>query len=355
MRVGVLTYHKCFNYGAYWQASCLANAVRARGHDAVILNHESWRATLREWICGLNPVTPAFSPLQAYPGYARKISGFLRAGARLPLSRKFALQQASNLEDFDMVIVGSDEVWNLKHPWYGGCPLFFGKGIRAGRLVSYAASFGNYPASEGLSPEIAEALRRFETISVRDDNSRELIQGALGVKPEIVLDPCLQFEPEPDSDCQLPDRPYAVVYGHSFSLAFANRVKQWARETDLRLISVGYHNAWVDENRHSATPDDFVHLMRSARAVATNFFHGCVFALRYGHPFVCEAMAYRAIKIRDLLALVGAEPHQLESENDAEIALNRLSEPLSPAIFARIDRLRESSANYLNRVLAEGT
>ena len=54
------------------------------------------------------------------------------------------------MESYDLVVVGSDEVWNLHHPWYGGCSLFYGDGINARRLVSYAASFGNYSAWNGL-------------------------------------------------------------------------------------------------------------------------------------------------------------------------------------------------------------
>jgi hypothetical protein len=33
--------------------------------------------------------------------------------------------------------------------------------------------------------------------------------------------------------------------------------------------------------------------MARAEAVATNFFHGCVFALLNDTPFVCETSAYR--------------------------------------------------------------
>jgi hypothetical protein len=116
-------------------------------------------------------------------------------------------------------------------------------------------------------------------------------------------------------------------------------------------VSVGYHNDWADENRLSASPDDFVNLMRNARAVATNFFHGCVFSLKYERPFVCESLPYRAIKIHDLLSMVGAEGHQVRLENMSESWVERLNEPLNLENAARINRLRESSQAYLDRVL----
>ena len=45
-KVGVLPFHDCINYGAYWQARCLADGLRSMGHDAVILDHRSWRVAM---------------------------------------------------------------------------------------------------------------------------------------------------------------------------------------------------------------------------------------------------------------------------------------------------------------------
>ena len=285
------------------------------------------------------------------PAYGRKIRAFLKAQDRLPLSPAFSLDQPETMNEFDSVIVGSDEVWNLKHPWYGGKELFFGKRIRSRSLVSYAASFGNYPATEVLPPRFAEHLRQFKAISVRDFNSQKIIRDAVGIEPELVLDPCLQFEPNPDSDSRLPDQPYAVVYGWGFTRPMGQQIQRWAKRSGVRLVSVGYHNDWADENRLSASPDDFVNLIRNARAVATNFFHGCVFSLKYERPFVCESLPYRAIKIHDLLSMVGAEGHQIRLESMSESWIERLNEPLNLEIVARINRLRESSQAYLDRVL----
>ena len=351
LRLGVLTFHKCFNYGAYWQARCLVEALQSMGHNAVILDHHSWRVDLSEWKCGYFPRSPEFRSLITMPAYGRKIRAFQKAQDRLPLSLAFSLDKPATMEEFDSVIVGSDEVWNLKHPWYGGKELFFGKGIRSRSLVSYAASFGNYPATEELPPRFSENLRQFKAISVRDLNSQKIIRDVVGIEPELVLDPCLQFEPNPDSDSQLPDEPYAVVYGWGFTKPLGQQVKRWAKGAGVRLVSVGYHNDWADENRLSASPDDFVNLMRNARAVATNFFHGCVFSLKYERPFVCESLPYRAIKIHDLLSMVGAERHQVRLENMAESWIERLNEPLNLEIVERINRLRESSQAYLDRVL----
>ena len=47
-RIGVLTFHRCINYGSYWQARCLTEGLRRRGHDAGLLDHRSARVNRAE-------------------------------------------------------------------------------------------------------------------------------------------------------------------------------------------------------------------------------------------------------------------------------------------------------------------
>jgi hypothetical protein len=132
---GVLTFHRCINYGSYWQARCLVEGLRARGHDAVLVDHASWRVSLAEWKCALRPLLPAAVSGPDQLRYAVKALKFLRAVSSLPRSPRVALDRPDGMERYDLVVVGSDEVWNLQHPWYGGCPLFFGAGVPARRCV----------------------------------------------------------------------------------------------------------------------------------------------------------------------------------------------------------------------------
>lgn len=350
-RTGVLTFHRCINYGSYWQARCLVEALRQRGQEPVLLDYESPRADLAEWKCGIRPVLPTPVPRKDYFLYALKILKFYRALSLLPRSRRVALEDPSGMERFDRVVVGSDEVWNLRHPWYGGCSLFWGVGIPARRLVSYAASFGSYHASEGLDSAWADRLRSFASISIRDENSRSIVRAALGIDPELVLDPCLLAAPPAEDRSPAPRRQYVAVYGHNFSQEFAREVRRWARSRGYPLVSIGYRNAWAHSQWITAGPHDFARFIARARAVATNFFHGCVFALRHARPFVCEASSYRWNKLEGLTAAVGGEKHFVGEGTPAAAYDAVLEEPLDPAILQRIAALRRSSEAYLDRAL----
>ena len=137
-------------------------------------------------------------PPEDYYLYRQKTKRFFKAFETLPLSSCFSLDNPEAMENYDVVVVGSDEVWNLFHPWYGAHPLFFGDRIKSERLISYAATFGNYPASAGLPQEWTDELLNFDWLSVRDDNSRRIVENATGLEPQLVLDPALQFSVKPE-------------------------------------------------------------------------------------------------------------------------------------------------------------
>ncbi|AFL53655.1 hypothetical protein USDA257_c51290 [Sinorhizobium fredii USDA 257] len=354
-KLGVLTFHRCINYGSFWQTRCLIDGLRSRGRDPIVLNHSSDRVSRAEWRCALQPLLPVRTSPADSPLYALKIRKFLKAVEGLPLSDAFSLDDPTGIEGCDLVIVGSDEVWNLRHPWYGGCRLFYGDSLAARRIVSYAATFGNHPAASGIENFWAEGLRKFDSISVRDENSKTIIEHVVGREATLVLDPCLQF-PEAITPFQevsrnrLP-RPYAAVYGHSFPNWFKDSVRHWAQARAVRLVSVGYRNDWADEQWIDAGPFDFAGFIAGAAAVVTNFFHGCVFSLIYSKAFACVMSDYRWNKIHDLTQLVGAERHVISEgagERDYGAALD---EAPHPAIAARLAEHRLRSQAYLDHVL----
>ncbi|NJR79498.1 polysaccharide pyruvyl transferase family protein [Sphingomonas corticis] len=347
-RVGVLTFHRSINYGSYWQARCLVEGLRARGCDAELVDHRSVAVERRELRCAFQPALPIRTPRDQHPALGRKARALEAAVDALPLSAPFPLDDPAVMPRYDTVVVGSDEVWNFRHPWYGGQPLFFGEGLRADRLVSYAASFGNHDAADGLDQVSVARLRRFAALSVRDDNARDLLSEALGEVPPLVLDPCLQFADVIPTDTA-PGR-YLLLYGHSFPTGFAAAVRRYADKAGLPIVSVGYGNSIADRQRIDADPAEFAALFAGAHAVATNFFHGCVFALRFGKPLVAAAMPYRRNKLRDLTRKLAVE-HCLVGEEADEATVSARLSAAPEGVAERLVVLRAASTRYLDAAL----
>lgn len=346
-RVGVLTFHRCVNYGSYWQARRLVEGLRARGCEAVLLDHRSRRVDRAEWRCALSPHLPAPTDAADRRLYGAKTRAFFDAFARLPLSPSFALEDPAGMERYDLVVVGSDEVWNLRHPWFGGEPLFFGQRLRGDRLAAYAASAGNHDGALLAHENLVEALRGFAHISVRDENARRLTKAMVGADPPRVLDPCLQFAPKAAGAAGAE----VLVYGHGFPAWLQQGVRRWADDRGHRLLSLGYRNDWADAQSLTAGPETFAVAMAGARSVVTNFFHGCVFALAERKPFVCVGTAYRSDKIVDLLASVGAEDRLIDETTPADFIAHLMATPPDRTVQDRVETLRARSNRFLDAVL----
>ncbi|MDR0182629.1 polysaccharide pyruvyl transferase family protein [Lysobacter arvi] len=347
VKTGVLTFHRCINYGSYWQARCLLDGLASFGHDAVLLDHASARVDRVEWRCALRPVPGQSGDRAAYRAKTRR---FFEAFQALPMSPAFPLDAPHAMERYDTVVVGSDEVWNLSHPWYGRVPLFYGAGLNARRKIAYAASIGHHDTQGGLDGNLSRHLRGFDAISVRDDASASLVGHALGTQIEVVLDPCLAFPPGPEAG-NTTGSPYLALYGHGFSPAFAEAVRAWARRRGWPVVSIGYRNEWADRHWIEAGPHEFATFMANAGAVATGFFHGCVFALRHRRPFVCEGSWYRGTKLRCLMRQVGGERHLLGPTPTMHDVATLLDAPLPSHIETRIAALRRSSRRFLRDAL----
>ena len=349
MKIGVLTFHRCINYGSYWQARCLVEHLRARGFDAQLLDFRSPRAHFSELKCALQPTLPTPTAPGDRVLYHRKIEKFEAAFGELPLSPRFDLDAPAAMEHYDAIVVGSDEVWNLSHPWFGHKPLFYGEGAHAEKLVAYAASFGNWRGE--LPDSWANRLRRFDAIAVRDDNSRAIVQRAVGAAPGSVLDPCLAFSEHIVACGEVPRGEYLAVYGHNFSARFAGHVRAVAALRGVPLVSIGYRNSWADEQWLEVGPHQFAAVVGNAAGVATNFFHGCVFSLLNAKPLACEVTDYRSVKVTDLLSQLGAQAHLTNAQTTNATFDELLKQPLDLAVTERVEELRAQSVSWLKSAL----
>jgi hypothetical protein len=300
MRIGILTFHDGFNYGAFLQAWNLQNTLASLGHEPVVLNYKNRRHFVAEYRCFLWVRRP---PLLV--SNVRKIFGFWKVQRRLS-TNAFSFNVRNVLKGMDAVVVGADEVWNYQNPLFGYDGAYFGNGIEGCPLVSYAPSFGPREA-DALVPENAvRGLRRFSHISVRDANSQEVIRRVCGSVPPMVCDPTLLAEialPLPKTDGQ-----YILYYGTTDIEEWAkDEIKAFAREMKLPLRAAAYPVPWCDSSHIGCDVWGFLELMRKARFVVTTMFHGTIFASRYGKQFATITTPYRLHKLNGMVQRLGLE------------------------------------------------
>lgn len=195
-RIGILTYHRSINYGAYLQSYALSNEIRTRfpEHKVEIVDmvmetkYQNYRKDLRKF--------PFFYE------YWIKYKAFQKDVRKLPLTeQKFIINYFDSFtnylrKEYDIIVVGSDAVWNFekKQPgnpyWIGDTELenpywLFGEKLTDVVKMSYAASayltdFKNVPKEKKLY--FTEMLKSFQYIGVRDQETANFIQSLVPEK-----------------------------------------------------------------------------------------------------------------------------------------------------------------------------
>lgn len=104
-KVGILTYHHAVNYGATLQGYALWQTVKKLGYDVEFIDYRPTKA-IKSYFVNRYLIKNLIKSV--------KIDNFINRYAK---QTNFRVRHKSQLEhkllDYDTVIVGSDEVWNI--------------------------------------------------------------------------------------------------------------------------------------------------------------------------------------------------------------------------------------------------
>jgi hypothetical protein len=194
---------------------------------------------------------------------------------------------------------------------------FFGA-IGADRRIAYAPSFGWASLSDPPPKELAACIDRFDSISVRDTNSQEIVRALTGREAPVVLDPT--FLRNYDGDEVRPrgnalEKPYMLVYAFDMTKDAAAQIRQFAESRHLTVIGVGYRLARnpCDCMLMGLSPFEFLWAIKHADAIFTNTFHGSIFSIKYAKPFAVSMGPSVRPKLEPLLHRIGLPQQILDS------------------------------------------
>lgn len=327
------------NYGSFLQAWALQHILMEMGHEVCFVDYEPG---------------PSLCPPQK-DSLLRRLKGWLRAlwqlrsrGSRIArrrernqdFARNFARgclpllgmpKERSTRTQVDVLVIGSDEVFNCMQsgPEVGYSRELFGYGSRASKIISYAASFGftTLPMlrEQGIDREVGQMLSRFSGLSVRDENSREIVRALTGREAALHMDPVLLYDFNPLVPTQAVCRDTVLVYAYSgrVSTEEAGAIRAFARKHGKRLVSVGTYQPFCDENIPVVSPFALLAYVRDAEYIVSDTFHGCVFAIKYYKKFCVFIRSSNRQKIEGLLSAFCEKKRCVENLNDFDAILNQ--------------------------------
>lgn len=343
MKIGILTFHDGINYGAFFQVSALQRFLTQNQHDCQVINYKDKGFANRE----LRGLLNVRHPLRTARN-VRKMRKFKQAHAGLNLTPRIRHKDELARFRFDRIVIGSDEVWNYATRYIGYDPTYFSAGLNADKIVSYAASFGNISPEHNTPAELVKLLAGLSAISVRDQNSIEVL-GAMGLTSATrVLDPV--FLADFAADAIHPrERDYLLVYGYAFSEEMKREILNYAAEKGLRTLSAGYRHDWCDKSLDMLGPFEWLGYLLDSTCVVTTMFHGFLLSLINNKNFCMFTTPYRANKLGTLPTELGVG-HRVVGEGESVS-----SAFMTPIDFEHVNALtaprREASINYLLNAL----
>lgn len=230
---------------------------------------------------------------------------------QLPRSKRVHNAEEINALDYDLIIVGSDEVWNFNDVAYS--PIKFGVGLDAPH-ITYSASVGGSTAEDEDIPEdIRQGIAGFKDIAVRDRKSEEVVKTLTGREALRTLDPVYLYDFPLDVSDRIrllaKQKPYILIYDCRLGAAQIKALMEFASAKGYNILGAGEHRNWYTTDATvNITPYEWAYLFKHAAYVVTGTFHGTSFAIKYCRPFVAYLTEQNRInKVGSLLADFGLE------------------------------------------------
>lgn len=349
MRTCIVTVYNSLNYGSYYQAYALNKVLSQSGNKSSFLDTKArnpLKQTIRSSVKGLFSLK--FSDIYFQ---ITKYNHFRNANRAF----KICKNDIDSLNQQDIYVFGSDEIWNISRKEFNDFPIFFGIGIPDKKsLVSYAPSI-NITTVEQLKENrhLIEAIERFDKVSVRDSHSLKTLSALTLKEISIVLDPTFLLNKDEysslEEDCKESDYILVYSYGHKMSKERIEQIRTFAKGKNLKLISVGNILSWCDYSV-PASPSQFLSYVKNANYIITDTFHGTVFSIIYNKAFVSYCDDNR--KIIEILTQFDLQIRNCYSTSNLEELIDQ------PIDYHRVNKVIETQAGnsvkFLNNAITRG-
>lgn len=258
-------------------------------------------------------------------------------------------------KEYDLCIIGSDEVFNCTapSPW-GFTSQLFGNIPNAKRIITYAACCGSTIYDDlpnTVLDRIKKSFEKIEGFSVRDANTRQFCEHITKKKVLDHLDPVLvgSFYEEIENEL-LPfnsDIPYCIVY------SYYNRIYQeedissiirFCESKKLRLVAVGAPQKWI-KDYYALNPFQILKAFELSSFVITDTFHGTIFSYKYSNRFATLIRNSNNNKLNDLMHKLNIQQHCIHSYADLDSAFSIINDIAGHDSFVKNER--EKTRTYL--------
>jgi len=325
MKIGILTFHRAINYGAFLQAFALKRYLETLGHSVEIIDywpkHHADRYSLFSCPPTTNPLGKVkhfvYAWIKLSRAYRRKRGMNRLFHVYLGLGKQVSYPTPGDLRtlNYDCVIYGSDQIWS--NSVIGGYrqldEVFWGAYVpKEIKKVAYAPSMGNIDIRDDEKDQIRDLLKKFSSLSVRETFLKNALNDLTDQEITVVLDPVfLVGKEEWRKFCQpVNGPPYVLFYNLTISKEADEFVEKIGRESGYRVIEItGRVDPFKVGKRYvqTASAFEFLSYIENAQFVVSTSFHGTAFSILFEKQFWSLGMGKNSGRVASLLGLLDIE------------------------------------------------
>lgn len=288
-KVGIITVYGEQNYGNKLQNYALVYIYKNLGFDPMTLQGRQSALRLSTKQKGKNLIKAIMAMTSTKSSHAQyyrrevKFKAFSRQ--YLNLSDGFFTDNANKslLNSFDILSVGSDQVWNDVDFNEADVRYFSLCDISEPKKISFAASMGKEDFQSKYLSIFEKGLDGFDFISCREESATRYISELLKRQCFLMMDPTL-FLNEDDwvriekKPAWFHERSYCLLY----FLGGLNPKYKELIPGGMSIIDL----MDVNSDAFVSSPSEFIYLIHHAKRVLTDSFHACVFSMLFNKSYV---------------------------------------------------------------------
>lgn len=360
-KAGILTFHQAANYGAVLQAYALKEVYEDLGYETHIINYtQDWSETapapIHDFVNGQHSVGTALKcvrGMMSYSGDKTRWSRFAKFREDyLDESIECTSPEDINALGYDVYIAGSDQIWNYRITGEKFDPVFFLQFDTAATKIIYAASAQDTPFPKDKEIEFLDMLKNTQCpIGIREEKLAAYVEKITGVRHPVVLDPTLLAgrkimerikTPEP------PAHPYILIYQIDANPYTDISVKSLEARFQCPVYTMTVPR-WGDTHgrKGEADPAEFLSLLKGARFLVTNSFHGIALSLLFEKNFYVYDNNGVMTRIDGLLELCHLKNRKVKLTSD----IDETSSIDYHVVSSILERARQSSRDFLSAAL----
>lgn len=363
MKIGIITIHHVYNYGAILQAFASYNIIKKYHQDVVFIDYDNTTfKSQRNIFLPCNTISNILRNVRTlihYKARKKKIERFETEYKKFKLSQNHWYNTADFAkEKFDVIITGSDQTFSL---YLTGNPAdmkaFFLEDVGSAKRLSFASSLGEklHMLTTADKKWMRKCFQKFDAISVREELSADFINELIGVRPHVVVDPTLLLTREEwikeATLFNYKKGEYIAFYTVLSDSWVSEYVLQISKITNLPVVAL-HPKTRYDLNTGfdyigDAGPREFISFIKEAKYVITTSFHATVFSILMHKKFISLKLGI-GNRIGSLLSTLSLNMRFVEGMENVEIALNRLTDDIN---YEKVDKIlqlqREDSINFL--------